>query len=150
MIAQTAKYEPNMMSLQSCSISYLFKFCTGNAYWIFVLTRDNPLWPEVNFKFISSWYTHWVGGWVGPSASLDLVEKRNIFCPCRESKPGCQPITSHYTDWAILTHIINFRKSINLCRYYRIYRISEYNSVVRFCVDSDEPWGYISENFGAV
>jgi hypothetical protein len=30
--------------------------------------------------------THRIGGWVGPSAGLYLVEKRNISCACRE--PG--------------------------------------------------------------
>jgi hypothetical protein len=31
--------------------------------------------------------THWIGGWVGPRAGLDAVEKRQIF-PRRESNPG--------------------------------------------------------------
>jgi hypothetical protein len=34
--------------------------------------------------------THWIGGWVGPRAGLDAVEKRRISCPCRESNPGSQ------------------------------------------------------------
>jgi hypothetical protein len=28
--------------------------------------------------------THWIRGRVGPRASLDTLEKRNISCPCRE------------------------------------------------------------------
>jgi hypothetical protein len=28
--------------------------------------------------------THWIGGWVGPSAGLDTVVKRKITIPCRE------------------------------------------------------------------
>jgi len=32
--------------------------------------------------------THWIGGWVGPSASLDAMEKRKIPSPCWESNPG--------------------------------------------------------------
>jgi hypothetical protein len=32
--------------------------------------------------------THWLGGWVGPTAGLDAVELRKISCLCRESNPG--------------------------------------------------------------
>jgi hypothetical protein len=28
---------------------------------------------------------YWIGGWVGPTAGLDVVEKRKICCLCRES-----------------------------------------------------------------
>jgi hypothetical protein len=31
---------------------------------------------------------HWIGGWVGPRAGLDALEKKEI-CPFRESNPGC-------------------------------------------------------------
>jgi hypothetical protein len=31
--------------------------------------------------------THWIGGWVGPRAGLDAVEKRK-FLVCRELNPG--------------------------------------------------------------
>jgi hypothetical protein len=31
--------------------------------------------------------THWIGGWVGPSAVLDAVVKRKIPSPRRESNP---------------------------------------------------------------
>jgi hypothetical protein len=31
---------------------------------------------------------HCVRGWLGSRDSLDVVEKREISCPCRESKPG--------------------------------------------------------------
>jgi hypothetical protein len=39
--------------------------------------------------------THWIGGWVGPRAVLDAVEKRKIHSPSRESKsrtPIVQPV----------------------------------------------------------
>jgi hypothetical protein len=45
--------------------------------------------------------THWIWGWVGLSAGLDMVSKRKIPSPCRESKPGhpiVQPVASRYTD----------------------------------------------------
>jgi hypothetical protein len=31
--------------------------------------------------------THWIGGWAGPTAVLDAVEKRKIPSPHQESKP---------------------------------------------------------------
>jgi hypothetical protein len=30
---------------------------------------------------------NWIGGWVGPRAGLNGVEKRK-YCPCREFNPG--------------------------------------------------------------
>jgi hypothetical protein len=31
--------------------------------------------------------TQWIEGWVGPRADLDVVVKRKIPIPCRDSKP---------------------------------------------------------------
>jgi hypothetical protein len=48
--------------------------------------------------------THWIGGWVGPRAVLDVVVKRKIPSPSRESIPRTpivQPVDQSYTDWAI-------------------------------------------------
>jgi hypothetical protein len=28
--------------------------------------------------------THWIGGWVGSSADLDVVKQETKPCPCRE------------------------------------------------------------------
>jgi hypothetical protein len=36
--------------------------------------------------------THLVGGWVGPRAGLDALEKRNISCAHRDSNPIVQPV----------------------------------------------------------
>jgi hypothetical protein len=44
--------------------------------------------------------SHWIGGWIGPRAGLDAVEKRKSL-HCRESNPG-RP-ARRYTDWAIPT-----------------------------------------------
>jgi hypothetical protein len=41
--------------------------------------------------------THWIGGWVGPTASLDVLEKRKAFTPARIQTPDypvcCQVAT---------------------------------------------------------
>jgi hypothetical protein len=49
--------------------------------------------------------THWIGGWVGPRAVLDMVVKRKIPSPCQELNHRTlivQPIAQCYTDWAIM------------------------------------------------
>jgi hypothetical protein len=44
---------------------------------------------------------YWIGDWVGSRTGLDVLEKRRISCPCRDSNPGpSSPYPSHYTDWA--------------------------------------------------
>jgi hypothetical protein len=48
--------------------------------------------------------THWIGGWMGPSAVLDAVVKRKIPSPLRESKPRTpiiQPVAQRYIHWTI-------------------------------------------------
>jgi hypothetical protein len=45
--------------------------------------------------------THWIGGWVGPTAVLDTAVKRKIPSPCREANPrtpNVQPVALRYTD----------------------------------------------------
>jgi hypothetical protein len=45
--------------------------------------------------------THWIGGWVGSKAVLDVVVKRKIPSPRLESKPRTpivQPVAQRYTD----------------------------------------------------
>jgi hypothetical protein len=32
--------------------------------------------------------THWIGNWIGPISGLDVLKKRKISCPYRESNPG--------------------------------------------------------------
>jgi hypothetical protein len=48
--------------------------------------------------------THWIGGWVGPRAVLNVVVKRKIPSPRWETNPRTpivQPVAQRYTDWAI-------------------------------------------------
>jgi hypothetical protein len=47
--------------------------------------------------------THWIGGWVGPRAGLDIVEKRKIVpLPVFEPRPF-QPVARRYINWSIPT-----------------------------------------------
>jgi hypothetical protein len=55
-------------------------------------------------------FTHYIGGWVGPRASLDTVVKRNIPSPRWESNPRTpivQPVAQRYTDSANTVHVTN-------------------------------------------
>jgi hypothetical protein len=45
--------------------------------------------------------THWIGGWEGPRAELDVVENRKISCPCGKPTSAVQPVARRCTDWAI-------------------------------------------------
>jgi hypothetical protein len=43
-----------------------------------------PLYPQGK----SPRYSHWIGGWVGPTACLDTLKKRKISYSCKELNPG--------------------------------------------------------------
>jgi hypothetical protein len=48
--------------------------------------------------------SHWIGGWVGLTAGLDVISKNTIPSPHRESNPDhpiVQPEASSYTDCAL-------------------------------------------------
>jgi len=43
--------------------------------------------------------THWIGGWVGLRASLDILEKWKIYCPHQDPNLGLSiPQPSCYTE----------------------------------------------------
>jgi hypothetical protein len=48
--------------------------------------------------------THWMGGWVGPGAGLDDVEKRKFLTllGLQLDPSVIQPIASRYTDYTIM------------------------------------------------
>jgi hypothetical protein len=56
----------------------------------------SPSWPFLFVPGERAPRAHWIGGWVGPTAELNAVEKRQIL-PCRESNPGC-PYRVSYPD----------------------------------------------------
>ena len=46
---------------------------------------DNP--TAVNKYINVLWFSHLVGGWMGPTAGVDVMEKRKISCPYQVSNP---------------------------------------------------------------
>jgi hypothetical protein len=56
--------------------------------------------------------THWIGGWVGPRAGLDMVVRRKIPRPywdLNPNHPAPSPLLYH---WVIPGHLRTFYKSI--------------------------------------
>jgi hypothetical protein len=47
--------------------------------------------------------THWIGGWVGPRASLDVVEQKKKLIPAEFLTPVVQPKAGRCTDWVMPT-----------------------------------------------
>jgi hypothetical protein len=53
--------------------------------------------------------THWIGGWVGPRTVLDVVVKRKIPSPRRESNPRTpivQPVAQAVTENSSSVHLM--------------------------------------------
>jgi hypothetical protein len=63
-------------------------------------SRPNRLTPGENAPS-----THWVGGWLGPRAGLDAVEKRKIPATARNRNPAFQPVARRYTDCGFPSYI---------------------------------------------
>jgi len=51
----------------------------------FILNSGTRCRCVANFRPRSG--THWIGGWVGPTAGLDVLETRKISCPYWNLKP---------------------------------------------------------------
>jgi hypothetical protein len=51
---------------------------------------------------------------VGPRAVLDVVVKRKILSPLRESNPKTpivQPVSQRYTDWVIIAILVFYAQN---------------------------------------
>jgi hypothetical protein len=52
-------------------------------------------------------HTHWTGDWVGPRASMDILEKWKVPCLCQELNFGSSiPYWLHYPSSSIIIIII--------------------------------------------
>jgi hypothetical protein len=77
--------------------------------------------------------THWIGGWVGPRAGLDDVEKRKFFIlPGLElrthSGPACSQLL--YRLRYPGSYIVN----CNLCKYKRFQQMGVLSKATCFCI----------------
>lgn len=52
---------------------------------------------------------HWVGGWVGPRADLDVVAKTEIPAPAGNRNSVVESVACHDTDWAIVSYGFNYK-----------------------------------------
>ena len=61
--------------------------------------------------------THLIGGWVGPTASLNVLENRNIFCPTRIETVDCPAhgLVTMSTTPLQLVAIIKIMKYVLCC-----------------------------------
>jgi hypothetical protein len=57
--------------------------------------------------------THWTGDWVGPRAVRDVVVKRKIPSPRRESNPRT-PMRNENPIWMEILHTFLFRDNFSL------------------------------------
>lgn len=46
-------------------------------------------------------YTHWIGCWMGPTASLVAAEETKIVSLAENRTLAVQPVACYYTDWTI-------------------------------------------------
>jgi hypothetical protein len=57
--------------------------------------------PQPSYPWTGSPGIQWTGGWVDPTAGLDISENRRISFPCLDSNSGlCSPYPNNYTNWA--------------------------------------------------
>jgi hypothetical protein len=62
--------------------------------------------------------THWIGGWVGPRASLDTVEKRKVSYSCKQSNPG-YPTHSLLPYWLSCLGSHSSKRTFSILQYWR-------------------------------
>jgi hypothetical protein len=69
-------------------------FGTG---WKWVVSFTSlPLYSQRN-----SPRTHWIEGWMGSRAGLDVLKERKTLPPAGNRTPAVQPVARRYTAWAI-------------------------------------------------
>jgi hypothetical protein len=73
--------------------------------------------------------TEWGGGWLGPRATLDALEKRKVFLPYKESNPNSMIYTlaNHCNDCAISAHhcsSLDLCSNLDMCYSMHFHKIS--------------------------
>jgi hypothetical protein len=66
--------------------------------------------------------TLWKRSWFSPRAGLESVEKRNILCPCRKSKPAVRsyPDSKEMKDVLTITIFSSFKLNVFCTEYSRM------------------------------
>lgn len=71
-----------------------------------LLPESGEMLPSCPSHFISREKNpgiHWIRGWVGPSVSFDVLQRRKISFPCQESNPRMISMySSLYTDCKLM------------------------------------------------
>jgi hypothetical protein len=95
---------------------HIYIYIYGHLFWIFVegAGGGTASCPHCCTPPATPWMW-W--GWMGPRASLDILKKRKISCPCQESnlRPS-SPWLSYYSDWAIPRKTSKTTKTLKLHR----------------------------------
>jgi hypothetical protein len=92
---------------------------------------------------------HRIGGWVGPRAGLNTVEKKKIPSPRRDSKPDhptVQPVSNRYTNWHV-SFVILYQNSVFgwAATIWTLYLSKSKSKVVPVFQLSTIPWRRIVE-----
>jgi hypothetical protein len=82
-----------------CS-STILEFGTSWRWIISLATRPKYLPGEIGTTPTG---IHWIGGWVGPRAGLEVVEKRKLLFLLGFEPRKLQSIARRFTEWAIPT-----------------------------------------------
>jgi hypothetical protein len=74
---------------------------------------------------------YWIGGWVGPTEGLDVLEKRKISSSYRDSNSGTpSPKLSHYTDFtwhSVIVCLLTRTKHVKHSRYKRKHKVTPFS-----------------------
>jgi hypothetical protein len=66
-------------------------YCGSGSIAEPILSTRHEMWSASRPGRFTPWgrspFTHWIGGWVGPRAGLDMIVKRKIPSPCWDSNP---------------------------------------------------------------
>lgn len=120
--------------------------CANRGQWL--SSRPRPIYSRGK----NTW-TCWAGSCVRPTATLNVLGKRKIPCPCRELKPGSSsPHSSNYNYGSNLTiHLTVLYGSQNKQRLPPHTEVNgwllEPGKESVYCAARAESWNIIQDNF---